>query len=406
MDQSTGLATIPPRPGRGFARRALTAAGALTLAASLGGCTEQMRQALSGPPETPEELLANLKNDKARIDATSDAMMKKIEAYNNSRKPGERTVQFGEVFAENLTGEQRDVLNSLLAEEKDVSYRSLLEKMIADRDTIKDLQSKVLQLEQRLPDQFVIAKRGDNQTKLAMNYLTSEAHLDEAKAKQLVSQVDRSDELVAGNHVWFFYDPKQDTFRTYITMGEAGQLPLAVRRARERKMIAERDELKTQRDTAQAGKDAAEAQVASLSERKTQLESDIAGLEKNKADLEDNVDRLSRDLAFRQNALFYHAENERSLKDRGVLSSVLAHVKDVKGVTYDTSLDLRQATSITLSPETFGVEKIKAVKLLPPIFQEGRDFSIETSDDTGRAKLTILDPDLFRGREVLVAIGG
>jgi len=46
------------------------------------------------------------------------------------------------------------------------------------------------------------------------------------------------------------------------------------------------------------------------------------------------------------------------------------------------------------------------VKLLPPIFQEGRDFSVETSDETGRAKLVILDPDLFRGREVLVSIGG
>src|SRR5260370_34205328 len=127
-----------------------------------------MSQALSGPPETPEELLAKLKTDKARIDATSHQMMKKIEAYNSPRKPGERAVQFGEVFAENLTGEQRDVLNSLLAEEKDVSYRSLLEKMIADRDIIRDLQAKVLQLEQRLPEQFVSAKRADNQTKLAM----------------------------------------------------------------------------------------------------------------------------------------------------------------------------------------------------------------------------------------------
>ena len=406
MDQRITPMTPNPRPAGALARRALGAAGAIALLLTLGGCTEQMRQALSGPPETPEELLANLKGDKAKIDSTSDAMMKKIEAYNNSRKPGERTVQFGEVFAENLTGEQRDVLNSLLADEKDVSYRALLEKMIADRDTIKDLQAKVLQLEQRLPDSFVIAKKGDNQTKLAMNYLTTEAKLDEAKAKQLVSQVDRSDELVAGNHVWFFYDPKQDTFRTYVTIGEAGQTPLAVRRAKERKLIAERDELKTQRDTAQAGKDAAEAEVSSLTERKTQLESDVAGLEKNKADLEDNVDRLSRDLAFRQNALFYHAENEHSLKERGVLSGVLAHVKDVKGLTYDTSLDLRQGTSITLSPESFGVEKIQKVKLLPPIFQEGRDFSVETSDETGRAKLVILDPDLFRGREVLVAIGG
>jgi len=194
----------------------------------------------------------------------------------------------------------------------------------------------------------VIAKRGDNQTKLAMTYLTTEAKLDEAKAKQLIRQVDRSDELVAGNHVWFFYDPKQDTFRTYVTIGEAGQTPLAVRRAKERKLIAERDEFRTQRDTAQAGKDAAEAQVSSLSERKAQLESDVSGLEKNKADWKTTSTgcRATSPSGRTPSSI----TRERALPERARRAQrVLAHVKDVKGVTYDTSLDLRQATSITLS---------------------------------------------------------
>jgi hypothetical protein len=386
--------------------RRLALAAAAVLAMTLGACSEDVRQALSGPPSTPEELLANLKHDKSRIDTVSDSMMKKIEAYNQARKPGERTVQFSEIFMEDLSGEQRDVLNSLLAEEKDVSYRSLLEKMIADRDTIRDLQQKVLQMEQRLPDQFVVAKKGDSHTDLAMNYLRTEAKLDDAKAKTLVKQVDRSDELVPGNHVWFFYDPKQDTFRTYVTQGEAGQTPLAVRRAKQRQLIAERDEARTQRDTEKTARSAAEAEVASLSERKAQLESDIATLQRNKADLEANVDRLSSDLSFRQNSLFYHAENEHSLKQRGVLSPVLKRMTDVKGLTYETALDLRRGTSIDLVPGTFGVDKIRQVRLLPPIYQEGRDFTVETSDESGGAKLVILDPDLFRGREVLLAVGG
>jgi len=46
------------------------------------------------------------------------------------------------------------------------------------------------------------------------------------------------------------------------------------------------------------------------------------------------------------------------------------------------------------------------VKLLPEIYQEGRDFSIDTSEGTGDAHLVILDPDLFRGREVLLSVGG
>jgi len=387
-------------------RRAGAALAAALLVASLGACTESMRQAMSGTPDNPEALLSALKGDKARIDATTDAMMKKIDTFNKSRKPGDRTVQFSEIFMEDLSGEQRDVLNSLLSQEQDVSYKSLISKIITDRDNIKSLQQQVLQLEQRLPDQFVVAKKGDNHTILATNYLLTEAKLDPTKAKQLVNQVDRTDELLPGNHVWFFYDPKQDTFRTYVTQGEAGQTPLAVRRAQQRKLIQERDTAITQRDVADTARQTAEAEVAQLQDRKTQLESDIAGLQRNKADLEANVDRLSSDLAFRQNSLFYHAEATDSLKERGVLSSVLKHVKDVKGLNYDEALDLRTGTRITLTPDTFGLERIDQVKLLPAIYQEGRDFSIETSDGTGDAHLVILDPDLFRGREVLLSVGG
>jgi hypothetical protein len=386
--------------------RLTLAFGATLLALTLAGCTEQMRQALSGTPDTPEELLTALRSDRGRIDQTTDAMLKKIDAYNQARKPGERPIQFSEVFMEDLSGEQRDVLNTLLAEEKDVSYRTLLTNMIADRDTIRDLQQKVLQLEQRLPDSFVVAKKGDNHTELATNYLINDAKLDEAKAKSLIAKIDRTDELLPGNHVWFFYDPRQDSFRTYVTQGEAGQTPLAVRRAQQRKLLADRDTARTERDQEHTAREAAEVEVAALEDRKHQLESDIALLQQNKADLESSVDRLSRDLAFRQNSLFYHAETERSLKDRGVLSSVLARVKDVKGVDYNEALDLRNATSIALEPGTFGLARIREVRLLPSIYQEGRDFTVETSDETGSARLVILDPDLFRGREVLLAVGG
>jgi hypothetical protein len=46
------------------------------------------------------------------------------------------------------------------------------------------------------------------------------------------------------------------------------------------------------------------------------------------------------------------------------------------------------------------------VKLLPSIYQEGRDYSVETAEDSSSAKVVILDPDVFKGKEVLLAIGG
>src|SRR5437867_5754706 len=268
-------------PGSGLVAAAIVAA--------MGFGTFGCAQKGPGTAKNPDELLTQLKDDQAQIDQTTDTMMKRIDVFNASRKPGERTLQFSEIFTQDLSPEQRDVLNTLVAEEKDFSYKALLQKIIVDRDTIRGLQENVMRLEQILPDKFVVVKRGDRQHDLAMAYLTEEAHLDAEKAKTLLNQADQTDELLAGNKVWFFYDPQRDTFRTYVTQGEAGQAPMVVRRARQRQLIKERDTFRTERDSAQA---------------------EVATLQQNKADLES-------DIARHENSLFYHAANERSLKDQG-----------------------------------------------------------------------------------------
>ena len=361
-------------------------------------CTEDLKFS-KAVPKTPEELLAELKTHQEKIDAATDATMKRIDEFNQTRKAGERTIHFSEIYGQEFTDAQRDVLNQMIAQEKDVSYKSLLEHIVADRNELQGLQEKVMHLEQALPDKFVVVKKGDRQKDLAMNYLVNEMQLPPEKAKTLLAEADQTDELVPGNKVWFAYDPKDDAFRTYVTRGEAKQLPLALRRANQRNLIGERDTARTERDTAQA-------EVSNLQQVKAGLETDISMLQANKASLEDSVARLSGDLAFRQNSLFYHAANERSLKDQGVLSPVLKRVKDVKPLQYEASLDLRQGTTISLEPRLFGLESIGRIRLLPPIFQEGRDYTVETSEATGTAKVVILDPDLFKGKEVLVSVGG
>lgn len=364
-------------------------------------------------PSTPQEVIAELKEHQKRIDSATDDMMKRIQEFNASRQPGQVTVQFSEIFSQDFTDAQRDVLNQMIEREKDVSYKSLLQKIVVDRSTLQELQEKVMRLEQSLPDQFAVAKKGDTHHDLAASYLTSQAQVDPGKAKTLLAQVDLSDELVPGNKVWFFYDQPRDSFRTYVTQGEAGRSPLAVRRALQRKLItdrdqavAARDEAAAARDQAAAARDAAQAEVSSLQEVKTGLESDISGLRRNKAELEASVDRYSRDLAFRQNSLYYHAANVRDLKTRGVVTSVRKRLRDVKPVHFDTAIDLRENTTITLAPDSFGLHRIDKVRLLPAIFQEGRDFTVETSKTSGVAKVSILDPELFKGKEIVLAVGG
>src|SRR5437867_1258704 len=278
------------------------------------GCSRESDLGFSkSTPATPEELLAELKTHQEKIDKATEGILLRINEFNQTRKPGERTLQFAEIFSQDFTDQQKAVLNQMIAEEKDVSYKSILQQIVSDRDTIQGLQDK---------------------------------------------------------------------------------------------LISERDQAVSQRDEAAAARDEAVRTVNDLQQVKAGLESDIAVLRQNKASLEASVERLSSDLAFRQNSLFYHAANVRELKDQGVLTSVLKRVQDVKPVSFDTALDLRQTNTITLAPAAFGLDRIVKVRMLPNIFQEGRDFKIETSEDSGVAKIVILDPDLFKGKEVLFAVGG
>lgn len=376
MSAQTPIMTAGGR-GRGDVPGAGLVAAAIAAAVVFGvlGATGCARPG-PGSASNTNELLTQLQQDRTDIDKTSDTMMKRIDMFNASRKPGERTIQFSEVFAQDLSSEQRDVLDTMVEQEKDVSYKSLLQKIIADRDTIRGLQEKVMHLEQTLPDKFVVAKRGDKHQDLALAYLTDEAHLDAAKAKTLLGQVDQTDELVVGK-VWFFYDPQQDTFRTYVTRGEANQTPIVVRRARQRALVKERDAFKTERDSARE-------QAVTLEQARFQLENE---------------------LATKQNSVFFHAASNENLKDQGVLSPVLKRVRDVKGVNFDESIDLRQGTTINLVPQNYGLNEIRVVRVLPPIYQEGRDFSVETAPDYSSARVVILDPEVFRGKEVLLALG-
>src|SRR5438093_8645473 len=130
--------------------------------------------------------------------------------------------------------------------------------------------------------------------------------------------------------------------------------------------------------------------------RRTSLEVQVADLDARNGDLQSRGDRLQTDLEFRQNSLFYHASSERALAQQGVLTRFLKNLKDVKGVSYDDALDLRQAKSISFSPEAYGLKSIKGVEVWPGVYQEGRDYSVQVSSDGRGATLVINDPNVFR----------
>jgi len=400
---------------KGFAALGIGAllAGVLLIAGSAGCNQGALERGLSGPvPATPQELMTELQAHREKIDRASEQMIQRIDQFNASRGPGERKLQFSELFYADLSPEQRDVLDQLLEQEKTPSYKNLISHIIEDRKSIQGLQEKVLRLEQQLPDKFVIAHKGDTHYKLAHEFLVSQT-VPEEKAKQLLNQIDLTEELMPGFKVWYNYDKESDVFKTYVTQGEAGQTPLAVKRAVKRKLIGERDtavaRVKSLEETKRGlDQDIArlETDVSILEDRRGQLETQVAGLETRNQDLQVRGDRLEGDLAFRQNSLFYHANSEGALKQQGVLTRFLKNLKDVKGVDYDEALDLRQAKSISFSPEPYGLKSISGVEIWPGLYQEGRDYTVQVSQDGRTATVVINDPNIFRQQRVLFALRG
>src|SRR5882672_11397824 len=127
-------------------RGELTGLVGLWIAVAIGLGVSGCSRPGPGTAKNTDELLKQLHEDRAELDKTSSTMMARIDTFNTARKPGEKTLQFSEIFTQDLNPEQRDVLDALVQEEKDISYKALLQQIISDRDSIKGLQEKVMHL--------------------------------------------------------------------------------------------------------------------------------------------------------------------------------------------------------------------------------------------------------------------
>lgn len=386
---------------------ALTAL-ALAFVLFLAGCAE--KDLSERPlPETPEEILTELKEARTEIDKNTDQVLERIRKWNETRTGDERRIYFAEIFEESLSPKEQDVLNQLFEQEQNVSYRGLLSQIIADRDQIQEYQARIAALEARLPQDTVTVARGDTHYRIALKYLMEKHGLPEDKANDLIHQINLDSDILAGHKVWLYYLADKDLFASWVHRGEAKQAPLAVQWAKRRQLISERDQ--------------AVARVASLEDKKAQLETeiqklegDVGTLQARKADLETQIARVSSERDEQEkiaearqaeierinNSLFYYASTERELKDRRILKS-FNRIKDIKGVEYNEYVDLRASKEITFEPKEFGVEKITNVAVLPKYFRPGVDYEVEIASN-GEARVEILHPQVFKGQKVLFAI--
>ncbi|HZM70886.1 MAG TPA: hypothetical protein VFB95_11045 [Candidatus Cryosericum sp.] len=362
-------------------------------------------------PLSPESLLTELKDAREDIDSTTRDIYARIQQFNQRMEVlGRKPISFSQVFLQGLSADEEQALDQLVKEEKDPSYRGVLGQVVEDMKNIRDLQKKVSDLEATLPGEGTEVKAGDTHMKLAEEFLMKHHNIPQARAKELVARLNIMDTgIQKGNRAYFYYDPARDFFGTWVSQGDAKSSPLAITRAREMKLIGERDHAVAQATDLEGKKAELEEVLAKLQEdiralevRKASLESNVAQLEGERNAAQAEVKDVSTKLDTATNSMFYEADLADRLKARGVLTT-FNKVEKIADVKFASSLNLKQSKSITLKPSMFGIDRIRDVRILPAYFKEKRELDVKFVED-GTVEVTVLNENALKGQRVLFVV--
>jgi hypothetical protein len=362
-------------------------------------------------PQSPDMLLTELKEARDQIDSSTHQIYDRIGQFNARMEMlGRKQISFSQVFLQGLSAEEEQALDKLVKEEKDPSYRGVLSQVVEDMKTIRDLQTKVTDLEAKLPGDGVEVKPGDTHLKMAQKWLMETHHVPEARAKELTERLNIMDTgLEKGMKVHFYYDPAKDFFGTWVSQSDAKHAPLAIQRAREMHLIGERNEA-VAKATDLEGKKAEledvlaklETEIKELEGRKAALESNVAQLEGERNTAREEVTRTSAELATQKNSMWYEADLADRLKKRGILTT-FNKVEKIADVKFASSIDLAKSKSITLKPSQFGIDRIRDVRIVPTYFREKRELDVKFAED-GTVEVTVLDEAAMKGQRVLFVV--
>jgi hypothetical protein len=152
------------------------------------------------------------------INTKQNDITEMIRKYNQNVPEGKRVdIVFGDT-AQGMNNKQKQLIEDMLKQEKDVTWNGLLKEIVQKNDEISSLKEEVFKVQQQLPKPYDV-KRGDSHVKVCLKYLTEVEHLDKNKADELVDKVRLIEELLPGFQVWLYY--KDNTFGTFVTQGKA-----------------------------------------------------------------------------------------------------------------------------------------------------------------------------------------
>jgi hypothetical protein len=352
------------------------------------------------PPEvkTFQELVSRVETLNRQISLREEEISGMVSKYNEGHPGGE--IDTAGMSTMGMTPEQAELLAQRVAQEKDLSYRGLLQDIIDLNGEISRLNNEVEEVRARLRPPHPVAE-GETHFRVCMNFLTQDVGLTEEAAMELVEREAMTSELLPGYEVWNYYG--DGVFGTFVTQGQARISPNELQRASKRK-------IDTERQTLIQARNQKEQEVQDLEARKNELLSQIQGLEAEREAMMAQMTTMGEtndSLAAELNSVRYYSDTFKDLEKEGILRKPALgkwQTGTLPPLASFKSVDLRAADHVVVNASNVGVEKISKVLLFPRYFEEGKDYRIEVSSDKQMATVVFLHPKKFHLGQLVLAV--
>jgi len=344
-----------------------------------------------------QELVTRVDKLNTQITEREQNIMELVRKYNQSHP--ESAFDTTGIAAMGLNPDQAEIIQRRVAQEKDISYRGLLQEVLDLNGQIDGLMEEMQDLRAKLPAPHEV-KQGDSHLKVCLEFL-SEKGVTEDEALKLIEQTALTAELLPGFEVWNYYN--EGVFGTFVTQGTAKLSPNALARATKRRIDTERQNLIQARNQK-------EQEVQDLEARRDELNNEIRRLDEERTQMMAQMNEMAErneGLAKELNTVTYVVATFRDLDRQGVIGKPAVGkwaTKDMNKIQNTSSLDLRSEPQITFTAASLGLGRISKILVFPRTFEDGKDYRIVISDDRQSATIVFDQPERFRLAKLAVAV--
>ena len=344
-----------------------------------------------------QELVRRVDKLNTQISDRESVIMDMVHKYNAAHP--EAAFDTAGIAQFGLSPEQAEILAKRVAQEKDVSYRGVLQEVLDVNKQLEALNQQLLDARSKLPAPYVV-KEGDSHLKVCLNFLTDKG-VSEDQAMKLIEQNALTMEMLPGFEVWSYYN--DGAFGSFVTQGTARMSPNALTRATKRRIDTERQNLIQARNQK-------EQEVHDLETRRAELQDQIRGLEEEKSAMIGKMQEMANrneDLARTLNTIHYTVGTFKDLSKQGIIHKRTFgkwETDDLEKIQNPTALDLRSDDRITFTAASVGLKRISQIKVFPRSYDNNSDYKIMISDDKQSATIILEKPEKFRLAHVAIAV--